>query len=332
MRIGTLLDARAEVEASHAVIDDIDALRDELQDAERGQRGYVITGNEEYLTPYSSAVALIPKTLERLAVRAAGDARETAALAGVRESVLDKLTELADTVDLRRTEGFEAAQRIVDTDRGAADMAAIESGLERMRAVEQTQLDAEQRETAAEARSTRRSILGVALLTAVLTAAGAWWATRQVSRPIAAVTAAARRVATGSRVAGSRSAGGIGGRVVGSRVVGSRVVGSRVAGSRVAGSRVAGSRVVGSRVVGSRSAGGIGGRVVGSLLASRVEVRGPAELAEMADAVEEATRVVLHARDEAMAATQAKHGRACRTTRRWRWTNYATSSTAWWPR
>nr|BFE60505.1 hypothetical protein GCM10020063_050310 [Dactylosporangium thailandense] len=239
VRIGTLLDARAAVEAGHAVIDDIDALREELQNAERGQRGYVITGNERYLEPYTTAVAAIPGTLDRLAARTAGDTT----LAQVRGRVEDKLNELADTIDLRRTEGFAAAQRVVDTDRGAADMAAIESGLSRMRTAQQVRLAADQRESAAAAIATRRSILGGALLTAVLAALGAWWVTRQVSRPIAAVTAAARRVATGEVVA-------------------------PVAGGAAA--------------------------------------RGPAELAEMADAVDEATRVVLHARDEAMAATQAK--------------------------
>ncbi|WP_433606565.1 ATP-binding protein [Dactylosporangium sp. CA-139114] len=240
VRIGTLLDARASVEAGHAVIDDIDTLREELQNAERGQRGYVITGNARYLDPYTAAVAAIPATLDRLAARTPGDAT----LAQVRDRVADKLSELADTIDLRRTEGFEAAQRIVDTDRGAADMAAIESGLSRMRTAQQIRLAANQRETAAAAIATRRSILGGALLTAVLAAVGAWWVTRQVSRPIAAVTAAARRVATGE--------------------------------------------------------------VVVAPVAGGAAVRGPAELAEMADAVDEATRVVLHARDEAMAATQAK--------------------------
>src|SRR5689334_16372634 len=37
-----------------------------LSDAETGQRGYVITGDESYLTPYTSAVANIDSHLDSL--------------------------------------------------------------------------------------------------------------------------------------------------------------------------------------------------------------------------------------------------------------------------
>ncbi|WP_433043492.1 ATP-binding protein [Dactylosporangium sp. CS-033363] len=257
VRIGELLDARAGVEAGHAVINDIDTLRDELQDAERGQRGFVITGDDRYLTPYTTAITEIPRTLQRLRDGTAGDAGQRATLAALTTPVDDKLAELAETIELRRSEGFAEAQRVVDTDRGAEDMAAIESGLNALRSAQQTRLAADQRESADAARSTRRGILGVALLTAVLTGIGAWWVTRHVSRPIAAITAAARRVATGEVSAPITAA---------ARRVATGEVSAPVAAA----------------------------------------ARGPAELAEMADAVEDATRVVLRARDEAMAATQAK--------------------------
>ncbi|GAA3303036.1 response regulator [Dactylosporangium vinaceum] len=279
IRIGELLDARAGVEAGHAMLDDLDALQDGLQDAERGQRGFVITGNERYLAPYTSAVAAIPLTMQRLQSRTAGDPLQRAAVGALVEPVQDKLAELAQTIWLRRAQGFAAAQTVVDTDRGARDMAAIERGVGEIRARQLRQVDADQRASAAAAASTRRSILGITLGTALLTALGAWWATRAVSRPIAAVTAAARRVATGSAappgdgvpvLAGVSRAGGV------------------------------------SVLDGVPPAGGVSGRdgVAGGSRGSLW--REPAELAEMADAVDEATRVVLHARDEAMAATQAK--------------------------
>ncbi|GAA3453314.1 hybrid sensor histidine kinase/response regulator [Dactylosporangium matsuzakiense] len=291
IRIGELLDARAGVEAGHAMLDDLDALQDGLQDAERGQRGFVITGNERYLAPYTSAVAAIPLTMQRLQSRTARDPLQRAAVGALAEPVRDKLAELAETIWLRRAQGFAAAQTVVDTDRGARDMAAIERGVDEIRARQLRQVDADQRASAAAAASTRRSILGITLGTALLTALGAWWATRAVSRPIAAVTAAARRVATGSAappgdgvpvLAGVSRSGGA----------------SALAGV----SRAGGVSVLD----GVSPAGGVSGRdrVAGGWRGSLW--REPAELAEMAAAVDEATRVVLHARDEAMAATQAK--------------------------
>ncbi|MDG6107084.1 response regulator [Dactylosporangium aurantiacum] len=239
LRIGVLLADRAVVEQSHAVGDDIRLLRTQLEDAERGQRGYVITGDEVYLRPYTAAVGDVARTMRRLRTAAAGDPGQRRTVQDLQAPVADKLAELAETIRLRRAEGFEAAQRLVATDRGVRDMTVIEGFLDDLAADQQRVLAARQRDSAAAAAATRGWILGITLGVAVVAAAGAWWATRKVTRPIAAVTAAARRVATGEPSDGAA-------------------------------------------------------------------VRGPAELAEMAAAVNAATRVVLRARDEAMAATQAK--------------------------
>jgi signal transduction histidine kinase/CheY-like chemotaxis protein/HPt (histidine-containing phosphotransfer) domain-containing protein len=242
-RIGVLLADRGRVEASHAVMQDIDLLRGLFQDAERGQRGYVITGDPTYLAPYTAAVERIDRTMARLQQRTAGDADQNGDAYRLRGPVDDKLRELATTIRLRRDEGFEAAQRVVNGGRGAAYMARIESILNDMRDRQLATLAADERHTSAAAATTRRTMIGVTLGTALLAAAAAWWTTRKVTRPIAAVTAAARRVATGEPAATAQA---------------------------------------------------------------EPRVRGPSELAAMAVAVDEATRVVLRARDEAMAATQAK--------------------------
>ncbi|MGH9322250.1 MAG: CHASE3 domain-containing protein [Vicinamibacteria bacterium] len=41
---------------THRVLDELDDLRSRLQDAETGQRGYLITGEERYLHPYREAI------------------------------------------------------------------------------------------------------------------------------------------------------------------------------------------------------------------------------------------------------------------------------------
>ena len=50
-----------------------DELISTVKDAETGQRGYLLTGSDEYLAPYSTALAMIPHLLDRLA-EAAGRA------------------------------------------------------------------------------------------------------------------------------------------------------------------------------------------------------------------------------------------------------------------
>ncbi len=176
---------------------DIDLLQAQLQDAERGQRGFVITGNERYLAPYTMAVTAISQTMQRLRASTHDDPSQQTALSELRAPVTDKLAELAETIALRRSGGFDAAQHVVNTDRGANDMARIEAVLARMRTEQRRSLAELQRASADAAAATRRTILATALGTAALTAAGAWGVTRAVTGPIAVITAGARRVATG---------------------------------------------------------------------------------------------------------------------------------------
>jgi signal transduction histidine kinase/CheY-like chemotaxis protein len=244
-RIGVLLASRAQVEANNAVMDDIDRLGSELREAERGQRGYVITGDIAYLAPYTEAMTSIRETMQRLQRSTVPNTDLHSAVFRLRGPVDDKLRELEVTIDLRREEGLEPAQRVVSGGRGARYMAKIESILDEMREAQRATLAADERRTADAAAATRHLIVGATLGTALLTAAGAWWATRSMSRSIAAVTRAAREVATGEH---------------------------------------------------------------GALpvLREAARLRGPTEIAEMAEAVGEATLVVLRARDEAMAAVQAR--------------------------
>src|SRR5258705_8328482 len=58
-----LIETSRRVAHSHDVIQGIDALMLALKDAETGQRGYLLTGKEEYLAPYVAALAAIDRLL-----------------------------------------------------------------------------------------------------------------------------------------------------------------------------------------------------------------------------------------------------------------------------
>src|ERR1700748_1638785 len=48
---------------SHDVINALDTLLSMMQDAETGQRGYLLTGNEKYLQPYEEALSKVDSEL-----------------------------------------------------------------------------------------------------------------------------------------------------------------------------------------------------------------------------------------------------------------------------
>ena len=80
----------------------IQALLSTLKDAETGQRGYLLTGNEAYLKPYREALGDVDAQLARLSDSLGDDRQQRASLALLGPRVKEKLSELEETVALRR--------------------------------------------------------------------------------------------------------------------------------------------------------------------------------------------------------------------------------------
>jgi PAS domain S-box-containing protein len=89
-----------------------------VKDAETGQRGYLLTGRERYLDSYNSAVAGMSAILGRLRDATAAQSDQADREKTLEPVVLAKMSELAATVELRRTEGLPPALTILETDKG----------------------------------------------------------------------------------------------------------------------------------------------------------------------------------------------------------------------
>jgi PAS domain S-box-containing protein len=117
-----LLDSWHSLTRTHDVLVGLDAVLSDLSDAETGQRGYLLTGDESYLEPYRRALALVDADLNRLQVLTADDVALQGRVAGLRSKAAEKLAELRETIALRRKEGLEPALRVVASGRGKALM------------------------------------------------------------------------------------------------------------------------------------------------------------------------------------------------------------------
>lgn len=104
----------------------LDELLSIIQDAETGQRGYLLTGEDRYLAPFSEAKSNLPQKLSQIeALARKRVSRENAA--ALRNAITDKMAEMEKTLDLRRQQGLTAALAEVRTNRGQRDMANIRS-------------------------------------------------------------------------------------------------------------------------------------------------------------------------------------------------------------
>ncbi len=108
-----------------------------LQDAETGQRGYLLMHNEDYLTPYNAATRDIDGEIAALQLLVADNDRQSRALAHLRELARKKLDELLETVDLAREGKQDAAIEQVQTNKGRAIMGRIRALVQLMNQTEQ---------------------------------------------------------------------------------------------------------------------------------------------------------------------------------------------------
>ncbi|MGG1948526.1 PAS domain S-box protein [Trinickia sp. NRRL B-1857] len=118
----TLYNSEAEVQHSNEVYTGLERLLSLARDAESGQRGYVITGRDEYLRPYLQAEPQIGVQLDRLDALIKSNPVQERRLAQLSDLLDAKKRELSSVIELRRTQGFEPAQAIVLNDSGMTFM------------------------------------------------------------------------------------------------------------------------------------------------------------------------------------------------------------------
>jgi PAS domain S-box-containing protein len=128
------------VAQTNETLDAMDDLISTLKDAETGQRGFLIAGDERYLKPYNDAMTTIDGRIQSVESLTHDNDRQQARMPKLKELVLAKLDELKRTIDLRRESGLDAAQKEVLTHLGRNWMDAIRSLIAEMKADEQSLL------------------------------------------------------------------------------------------------------------------------------------------------------------------------------------------------
>ncbi len=151
---------------SHEVLDELDGTLSSVKDAETGQRGFIITGDEEYLRPYTAALPAIGRHLMRLKELTEGDASQRLKLTELESKIAARLALINDSIDLRKASGFAAAEQVVSSGRGKKIMDDIRGLVTEMSERENAQLDRRRVESNQSARNTTitLTILGALLL------------------------------------------------------------------------------------------------------------------------------------------------------------------------
>lgn len=135
-----------------------------LLDAEAGQRGYLLTTRPEFRRPYDNAVDVVQEALQSLTRYYDADAAASTLVGAIRIGSVERLSELATTLDLHEQGKEDAWRQIVLTDIGREKMDALRARLEQLLALESSRVGAQR---AALFRTLRASRIGVNVMAAL---------------------------------------------------------------------------------------------------------------------------------------------------------------------
>jgi PAS domain S-box-containing protein len=102
---------REEIHANYQQLIEIQRVFSLLQDAETGTRGYVISGREEFLGPYTRAVTTLPQATARLETLFTTEPKQLGRVRELETLSKDKLAILAHAIETRRISGLQGVER-----------------------------------------------------------------------------------------------------------------------------------------------------------------------------------------------------------------------------
>jgi signal transduction histidine kinase len=159
------------VEHTWQVLNQVELIMSSAKDAETGARGYIITGEDSYLAPYTSGRGELPKELDTFGQLTADNSSQIHALQEMRAVIAERLSLLQESIDLRRDNDNASLKAMVLSGTGKAQMDHLRAVADRMEAEEHRLLGqrvADERTAAKRARATLLLASGLDLLLIVL--------------------------------------------------------------------------------------------------------------------------------------------------------------------
>ena len=126
--------AVAEMQEAQLTRGALDDLKQTILDAETGQRGYLLTGDERYLAPYTSAISQVDHQLDVLRQIFTPYKEQLSEFGIMSRNISRKLAELDLSVRMRRENKEDAWRFILTTDVGKEHMEAIRAQADKLAA------------------------------------------------------------------------------------------------------------------------------------------------------------------------------------------------------
>jgi methyl-accepting chemotaxis protein len=191
---------------THEVLEHIAGVLSLLKDAETGQRGYVITGDDAFLEPYRTGSGGVLNVVTELRKLTADNPAEQKRIDSIEPLVAAKLAELKQTIDLRAKGSVDETVKIVRAGEGKRFMDDMRRLLDEMDNEERGLLKQRAEEGAAAASGAQSVIALGTLLCLLLVTISGFLITRSLSRQIGSSVAQIQSSSTELQAAANEQA------------------------------------------------------------------------------------------------------------------------------
>ena len=110
----SLANASTTMHRTHEVIEGLERTMSRLAAAERAQRGFITTGNDEFLDTFNAEIVEAERELNDVRALTTDDPFQQGKLDTISPLIQLKVRKLREAIDLRRNVGIESAIKAID--------------------------------------------------------------------------------------------------------------------------------------------------------------------------------------------------------------------------
>ncbi len=156
-------------------------------EAESGQRGFVITGHEDFLVPYTRAMSEVERNYSELRALIADNPAQIRRAEAIRALIAKRDAELKEVIALKRTGGVDQAAQSIIGGEGFRTMQDLRAAVHDMDRAEEELLVQRREDAETSSVTTRKVILWGSLLGTGFVALVGWLIARTLARQIGSV-------------------------------------------------------------------------------------------------------------------------------------------------
>ncbi len=134
--VNSLVQSEYWVDHTWQSVDQVERIMSSAKDAETGNRGYLITGDDSYLAPYSVATRDLPIELNHFEKLTSDNPAQLARLREMRGAIDRRLDLLQQGIDLRRRGSVDSSHALILTGTGKVEMDNLRRIADQMEAAE----------------------------------------------------------------------------------------------------------------------------------------------------------------------------------------------------